>query len=170
MRMPIKSRQTQQGMVLVVGLILLLALTLIGISAMNIAKIEFMMAGNQQATIASLQVAENAAATGEDNVPGNGAPSGQIDFANEVGWYEGSALDPINGIDWTGTSGLIATSSNEKYLTEYVGAFSSEDGNQDASNTYAGTGVNRYVFRVTAMGSSGKGGQRYVQTVYATRD
>jgi Tfp pilus assembly protein PilX len=65
----------QSGAALVVGLVLLLALTLLGISGVNMATLELRMAGNQQAQ----QLAFQAAETGLDV-----AFSGPVDMAAPV--------------------------------------------------------------------------------------
>jgi type IV pilus assembly protein PilX len=57
-RLPNRSRQT--GAVLVVGLVLLLVLTVIGVSGMNTATMEIQMAGNTQFQQDSFQAAEDA--------------------------------------------------------------------------------------------------------------
>ena len=57
-RSPNRSRQT--GAVLVVGLVLLLVLTVIGVSGMNMASMEIQMAGNTQFQQVAFQAAEDA--------------------------------------------------------------------------------------------------------------
>ena len=51
-------RNRQQGAALVVGLLLLLVLTLLAISGMNSASLEFIMAGNEQYRSNAFQAAE----------------------------------------------------------------------------------------------------------------
>lgn len=60
------NRPNQSGMVLLVCLILLLLLTLIGVSAMRSASFQEKMAGNLGFTNASFQTAEMALREGED--------------------------------------------------------------------------------------------------------
>ena len=52
------TRKSQQGAALVVGLLLLLVLTLLAISGMNSASLEFIMAGNEQYRSNAFQAAE----------------------------------------------------------------------------------------------------------------
>jgi type IV pilus assembly protein PilX len=54
----ITPRARQQGAALVVGLILLLVLTLLAVSGMNSASLEFIMAGNEQYRANAFQAAE----------------------------------------------------------------------------------------------------------------
>jgi type IV pilus assembly protein PilX len=72
----------QQGAALVIGLIMLLVLTLLAVSGMNTASLEFIMAGNEQYRQNAFQAAETgidmtyatvALVPGAMNVPGNGA-------------------------------------------------------------------------------------------------
>ena len=61
MRAPLKPvirRRQQQGAALVIGLILLMVLTLLAISGMNSASLEFIMAGNEQYRANAFSAAE----------------------------------------------------------------------------------------------------------------
>ena len=55
---PATNMKRQQGAALVVGLLLLLVLTLLAVSGMNSASLEFIMAGNEQYRSNALQAAE----------------------------------------------------------------------------------------------------------------
>lgn len=55
---PATNMQRQQGAALVVGLLLLLVLTLLAVSGMNSASLEFIMAGNEQYRSNAFQAAE----------------------------------------------------------------------------------------------------------------
>jgi len=55
---PIRTFKRQQGAALVVGLLLLLVLTLLAVSGMNSASLEFVMAGNEQYRSNAFQAAE----------------------------------------------------------------------------------------------------------------
>ena len=57
-RPPARTASRQQGAALVVGLLLLLVLTLLAISGMNSASLEFIMAGNEQYRSNAFQAAE----------------------------------------------------------------------------------------------------------------
>lgn len=57
-RFQASMRARQQGAALVVGLILLLVLTLLAVSGMNSASLEFVMAGNEQYRSNAFQAAE----------------------------------------------------------------------------------------------------------------
>ena len=57
-RSPYNLRGAQRGAALVIGLILLLVLTLLAVSGMNSASLEFVMAGNEQYRANAFQAAE----------------------------------------------------------------------------------------------------------------
>jgi type IV pilus assembly protein PilX len=57
---PIPSRAREHGAALVVGLVMLLVLTLLGVSGMNTATLELVMANNTQAQQTAFQAAETA--------------------------------------------------------------------------------------------------------------
>jgi type IV pilus assembly protein PilX len=81
MRTNPSSRQSQGGAALVIGLILLLVLTVLAISGVNSASLEFFMAGNEQFRQNAFQAAE----TG-------------IERALAVGTYNpGAAAQDVNG-------------------------------------------------------------------------
>jgi Tfp pilus assembly protein PilX len=65
---PTSKRTAERGAALVVGLVLLLVLTVLGVSGMNSATLELVMASNTQ----SQQLAFQAAETGIDLAIGNG--------------------------------------------------------------------------------------------------
>lgn len=65
---PAPARRSQQGAALIVGLVLMLVLTVLGISGMNTATLELSMANNTQSQQAAFQAAE----TGIDFAVANG--------------------------------------------------------------------------------------------------
>jgi type IV pilus assembly protein PilX len=74
-----RSSNKQKGAALIVGLVLLLVLTVLGISGMNTALLEMTMAGNTQAAQLSFQAAE----TGIDvAMSGNVSTSGPVTYTD----------------------------------------------------------------------------------------
>jgi type IV pilus assembly protein PilX len=78
-------RGAQTGATLIVGLVLLLVLTVVGVSGMNTATMEITMAANTQFQQDSFQLAED----GIDMVIGNRA-------------YSTNLADPRNTVNWLG--------------------------------------------------------------------
>ena len=66
---PLTSLKTQAGVVLVVSLIILLLLTIIGLSAMQTTALEEKMAGNLRDKSLAFQAAESALRAAEDSLP-----------------------------------------------------------------------------------------------------
>jgi type IV pilus assembly protein PilX len=58
MRTPTFAARRQQGAALIIGLVLLLVLTLLAVSSMSSASLEFIMAGNEQYRSNAFQAAE----------------------------------------------------------------------------------------------------------------
>lgn len=89
----LKSRQ--QGAVLIVSLVILLILTLLGISSMQTTSMEERMAGNMRDRDLAFHAAEVALREGELALTGVVLP----DFENTGGWYKAYYLND-NSITW----------------------------------------------------------------------
>src|SRR5882672_11919751 len=96
-------RQRQRGAALVIGLILLLLLTLLAVSGMNSASLEFIMAGNEQYRANAFQAAEagieQSMALGAFNPaaiqpPLNGAPNATDTWSSTIIAQLGGAPQP----------------------------------------------------------------------------
>lgn len=99
-------RQNQQGAVLLVGLIMLLLLTVIGLSSIRGSELQERMAGNMRDHNQAFQAAEAALRHGEGYL--NGASVSPIDAATKIGYYDdlnkpgGSISRPVNwtSVEW----------------------------------------------------------------------
>jgi type IV pilus assembly protein PilX len=94
--MPLKyhARRRQGGAVLVVGLIILVILTLLGVQAMRSNVLQERMAGNMRERNLAFQAAESALRLGEANGPFDSA---NADLAGDLANWDG-----------TGASGVVA--------------------------------------------------------------
>ena len=124
--------QTQQGVVLIVGLIMLLLLTLIGTTGMQMTSLEEKMAGNMRDRNLAFQAAESALAAGEfylRNVSTIPSPfcsknNGRYD---RVTAQCTSIADPVwENINWSNQSvaytGVLShLSANPRYIIEDMG-------------------------------------------------
>ena len=97
--------QKQKGMVLVISLILLIVLTLIGISSMQNTIVEEKMAGNSRDRDLALKGAEAAVRAGETYVGTLTTTSG---FTNANGLYAFLGNDPdyLSATTWSGTNSV----------------------------------------------------------------
>jgi type IV pilus assembly protein PilX len=86
----LSARTAQRGAALVVGLVLMLVLTVLGVSGMNTATLELVMANNNQ----SQQIAFQAAETGIDLAVGNGTYLTSV-ATNFVAGYSRSVMSCV---------------------------------------------------------------------------
>ncbi len=174
----IQPENAQRGAVLVVSLMILLLMTLLGVTAMRTANFELVMATNTQARSSAMAVAENALVDGEVDIVTNYGSTPLFDWSSvgTDGLYTvGDAVEGVAGgntlddISWDSATGAYqAAPSGGKYTLEYLGPYTTAG----ASLTLGGGGASdkRYLYRVSGRGEFGKGGTRFVQSIYATRD
>ena len=89
-RYPYNSNK-QCGAVLIVSLLLLLVMTIIGITALNTTKLEQSMAGNFQTSTRAFQLAESAIPKGEDNSKPTVTESSPYEGTEDLGSSYGGA-------------------------------------------------------------------------------
>ncbi len=166
----------ERGAVLIVALIMLLLMTLLGVTAMNTSNLEVVMATNTQASTRSLANGENSMVDGEARIitEFNGTPL--FDWSTNA--TDGLFItgDPIGGVpngsvisDIAWDTGGYETAGNSKYTLEYLGPFTTAGASLTLGAATGGTD-RRYLYRVTGRGASGRGGIRFVQSIFATRD
>ncbi|MBT4523091.1 MAG: hypothetical protein HOC23_24065 [Halieaceae bacterium] len=168
----------QRGAVLIISLIVLLGMTLIGISAMEGALTEIKMASTMQQQTLVLRRAEATLLTAEDAVDSLVSTAGPFEFGTDAdGYYLPTDSVRANAIDWSAVSseaGPTSTSNSidddDAFVVEYFGA-RAIPGESAAVNTdapvYGGT---VYIFRNTTRSASGRGMVRLVQSLYTTVD
>lgn len=159
-----------QGFSLVVGLILLLAMTLIGVTASRVARTELLLANNAQNAAEAFAAAENSTLVGERDIVTNysGIPTFNFSADNTDGYYSAGEVGAIN-TDWsTLPHETGAAAEDVEYVVEYLGPAPGS-----GSSLALGVGTftqKRYIFRVSGRGDSSKGSVRLVQTVFATTE
>jgi len=157
----------QRGIVLVAALIMLLILTLLGVTAMNTTNLQTLMAGNNQFQTLALSQAEATVQSAEaviENVittkiiPAQG-------FINATG-----NLNPIDftTYDWIGNAQYFAVDPSNFYIIEYTGVknLPSDSFKWINGSSTAGNAINSY--RVTTRSTNGRGAVRIVQAIYTT--
>lgn len=102
-------RPTQRGSALIIGIIFLLVMTMLGLTAMQTTSLEERMAGNMRDRNLAAQSAELALRLGEEDILDNSAPAGQgvydlhanpaPDESVAANWTAGNTLP------WPGTAG-----------------------------------------------------------------
>ncbi|MGH8292522.1 MAG: pilus assembly PilX family protein [Gammaproteobacteria bacterium] len=160
-------RRHQQGVVLVVSLVLLLVLTILGIAAIQSTSLEERMAGNQRAHQLAFEAAEAALRQGEQAL--NGLASLPPFDGSVLGYYPNStdAFGPLTaGADWqswnwaqksipyTGTLGIGGnTGATASY---YIEAFTYAPGAGQSLDVSAPVG-NLQLYAINARGVSPDG-------------
>ncbi len=162
---------SQKGISILVALVMLLVLTLIGVSSMNTAIIELKMAGSMQQQGIALNRAEELLRVGEQGVEAIIADPTAFDFAAAGdGFYVTADAINVFQIDWAG-QGLTATqgaNANDIYVTEYLGAkpIPGESVKVGADGRIIGGAV--HTFRITTRSATGKNAVRLVQSIYVS--
>jgi len=193
MNITCKYKQHQQGAVLIVSLIILLLMTLIGVSGMQTTTLEEKMAGNNLDRQIALQAAEAAVIEGEGivNLLQNQGQLGAYDINGADGRYDGTGgafPDIWKLVDWDGTNGgntnkalpytgadaslySVSGAPPPKFVIEHyaTAALTADIVNQCGYGDCSGAGQ-MFMFRITARGTSRAGsGQVVLQTVFGKK-
>jgi type IV pilus assembly protein PilX len=166
-----KFNHRQSGVVLVISLIMLMVLTMIGLSSTRISGLEVLMGVNTQDTVVSLMIAEDSAFAGEQRILANfgGPPTFDLTADQEDGLYLDANL-VINTVDWEVLIAEEEARDDEpprEYIIEYIGPRI-----VPGRSLGVGTGTvddKRFMYRVSGRGESNRGSARVVQTIYALR-
>ena len=176
--MKIHHRQKQQGVALVVSLIILISLTMLGVTAIQRTTVDLAMAGNQREVGLMFQAAEVGLVTAEDFIE---ASSTNADFDDtSLGLYTVVANDPnyfspdyFDYGTWSASSQTAATTldafEQPRYMIEYMGDRSQ---NPLAAINIGGYGTQQTgdtvsIYRSTARGAGLTGNSfRYVQSYF----
>ena len=176
MKMP--RRHNQQGVALVVSLIILISLTMLGLTSIQRTTVDLAMAGNQRETGLMFQAAEIGLVEAEDFIE---TSTTNADFDNlPLGLYTVRANDTtyfgpdyFDGSTWTASAQLAATSldayEQPRYMIEYLGDRSQ---NPLAAINIGGYGTQQTgdvvsIYRSTARGAGLTGNSfRYLQSYF----
>jgi type IV pilus assembly protein PilX len=166
-----KFNHRQSGVVLVISLIMLMVLTMIGLSSARISGLEVLMGINTQDSVVSLMIAEDSAFAGEQRILANfgGPPTFDLTQDQEDGLYLDQNI-VINSVDWAVLIAEEEARGDEpprEYIIEYIGPRI-----VPGRSLGVGTGSvddKRFMYRVSGRGVSNRGSARVVQTIYALR-
>ena len=161
----------QDGVVLVISLIMLTVLTMIGLSSARISGLEVMMGVNTRDSVASLMLAEASAFAGEQRILNDfsGPPTIDLTVDADDGLYLDQNIN-IDTVDWALLASEIEVRVGEpsrEFIVEYIGP-------QTVPGRSLGVGLGtiddkRFIYRVSGHGGSNRGSARVVQTIYALR-
>ncbi len=162
---------SQRGVSLVVALVMLLVLTLIGVSSMNTAIVELKMAGSMQQQGVALNRADELLRVGEEDVLAIVTAPAAFDFAAAGDGYYVTADDiDVHEVDWAaeGLNSIQGANADDVYVTEYLGpkAIPGESVKVGTDGRIVGGAV--HTFRITSRSATGKSALRLVQSIYVT--
>jgi len=155
---------TERGAALVVSLILLLIMTIVGVAAMNGARLEVSMAGMMQREEVALRSAERTLAGAERYTENN--IDNHFDAAVEGHYLPGTEPD-VSKTDW---SDFVTVESgedeNDAFVVEYLGLMTLPGSalNDGGDPSLPGEKINTY--RVSARSETDGKAVRIVESIY----
>ncbi len=167
----------QRGAALFVSLIMLLVMTILGLSSVQTTSLEERMSRNARDYNLAFQAAESAALDAIEQVDGLGADGGFPSPAN--GFYvvaAAGAPQPWEAVDWSGVANLIVAPSAiagvfspPKYIIERLTENGPSDGSEMVVTNYGEDtgGASAVIYRITTHGTGGTQAARVmIQVTY----
>ena len=166
----------QKGAALILSLVILLAMTLIGVSSMDSAVLELKMAGTMQQQIVAMNRAEATLMAAEAQIDAMTTDGTTQNFeATDDGFYPSTNALNLEQVNWDAISSETGpvTSANsvdddDAYVIEYLGVkpIPGETVKMDPNGGITGGAV--HTFRNTTRSASGRDVVRIVQSIYVT--
>jgi type IV pilus assembly protein PilX len=165
----------QRGAVLMVGLILLVVITVLGVNVMNQSQLELKISHNFTQKVASFEAAESVRISARQAAD---AIADALDIDPTTFPSSASGIYNVGGPGTTVASPAVTTSTfwtasppnyasvgaNGKYVLEYLGQQAME---LDDDRT-TGVTTDLHVFRLTMRGTAGAGANTAIQALYVT--
>ncbi len=167
-------RMRQRGISLVTTLVMLVAVMVLGLSAILSSKSDFMLSGNLQFQSAALSqaeasvvVAERWLAAGTNYLNGGfttySTANGHL---YPIGYLAANGIDPV-AMNW-GDGNSVQVADNQRYLIELLAKDRTLIPTSLNLGGRAASGCNRVnVYRIIAQGGSGRGASKFVQSIYS---
>ena len=167
----------QRGVALFVSLVLLLVLTIIGVSSVQTTSLEVRMARNDHDYLLAFQAAESALKDAENVIDGIVNIDGFTDVGTNGLWTIADIGQPErweNAAVWQGSSSQVAASNIDgvnaqpRFIIEHAASVIREENAYQQDDPYAvGTSDRVEVFRITALGTGGSANaQVLLQSTY----
>ncbi len=170
------NRHDQKGAALAVSLILLLVMTIIGIAAMDGARLEISMAGLMQQDEVALRRAERTLVVAEAAVETIVATPGKFEFGatGDAFYLLVDDLD-VSGVDWSSIDSAAGPVSSDNgkddddaLVVEYLGAkVITGESEVEATDTPV-AGSLAHAYRITTRSAAGGKSVRMVESIYTT--
>lgn len=161
--------QQQHGIALIMSLVILLVLTLLGVTSMNTSNLQSLMTSNSQYQTVALNSAEEVMITAQNIVTAHIA-SGSTTQPTGYYYIGANAENEIDlsSFNWDGAN--VGTVGSSKYIVEYTGDTTINAASLAWRQSQGIAGDTVSVFRITARAPASRGAMRYVQTVFVTID
>jgi hypothetical protein len=171
-------QREQRGAIMVLCLVILFAMTLIGVSSMDSAVRELKMSNTMQQQVVALNRAEATLQSAEDAIDTIVSDGAVYNFeTTDDGFYPRDSGVVVEQVDWssvTAEAGPVNTDNSidddDRYVVEYLGekAIPGETVAVDTDGGIAGGSV--HTFRNTTRSAYGRSVVRIVQSIYVTLD
>lgn len=178
----------QHGATLIFGLVMLLVMTILGLSSAGSSTLQLKMSGNalasshvfhaaERARIEAQKVAANLAVTRRNtgyytcNGPaGLRVASALISATEASGCSSSGTVDDLRTFDWANSSTLVASldpadASEGRYIIEYLGERSIAP-NRNVATRDTDAPALAYFFRISIRGTSASGAETYLRSFY----
>jgi Tfp pilus assembly protein PilX len=176
MRRSLSAGGRERGAVLIVALLILFAMTLIGVSSMDSAVMELKMSGTMQQQIVAMNRAEATLLTAEARIEAITNDGNQWNFeTSKDGFYGATNTLDLEQANWDKVSTEAGPNDSDNnvddddaYVIEYLGAKTpgGDSAIEDPNPVIAGGAV--HTFRNTTRSASGRSVVRIVQSIYVT--
>ncbi len=172
------SIRRQAGMALFISLVLLLVLTIIGVSSVQTSTLETRMARNEHDVLLAFQAAESALRDAEDLLEGVVTIAAFTAAGNDGLWDIPDLGEPNRWEDpdiWGGDGSVAAptdvgtvVAAPPRYFIEHIASIEREENAFQIDDPYAVTATDRVeIFRITALGTGGTDNARVMlQSTY----
>ena len=161
---PLNGIRQQRGAVLIVSLIMLLVMTLLGVSSMKGSAMEEKMTRNLHDKNLAFQAAEAALRAAEQDIQDNINATNTFDADGSDGHYDRSELRIWETIEWTASDSLeyggfdstYRVSSPPRYVIQHLATTVDPIDALNLNNMGQGTGAGKIeTFLITARGTGG---------------
>ena len=171
----------QRGAVLFVSLIMLLLLTLIGITSMQTTTFEERMVGNSRDRHLAFEAAEAGLRAAETYIDGHVIAVGGFDNDGSDALYDDSFEEIWDLVDWEGSDGVNTNealthsgfngnwiNTSPKYVIQHYATVTSDEDLLNLDNYGQGVGAGETeMFRITVRGTGGSDNAVvYIQSTY----
>jgi type IV pilus assembly protein PilX len=155
-----------RGMALFISLVLLLVLTIIGVSAVQTSTLETRMARNEHDVLLAFEAAESALHDAEDRIEGVASTAVFTAAGSDGLWNVPELGEEPRWNDheiWTDDGSVVAetdvgdiVAEQPRYFIEHIASIEREENAYQIDDPYSMTATDRVeIFRITALGTGG---------------